>query len=70
MGYCIVYSHLSFIVVSLLAVTNFSTFKQSDEFTWFPLSRPCGFFSSLLFRANILALWLPFRLKILSRFIY
>jgi len=37
MGYCIVYLHLSFIVVSLLVVTNFSTFKQSDELTWFPL---------------------------------
>jgi len=40
MGYCIVYLHLSFIVLSLLAVTNFSTFKQSDEFTWFPFASP------------------------------
>ena len=69
--YYTVYLHLSFIVVSLLAVANFLTIKQSDEFTWFPLSRPCGFFSfSFLFRADILVLWLSFRLRILSCFTY
>ena len=44
----------------LLTVANFSIIKQSGEFTWFPLSYPCGFFFFFfLFRADILVLWLP-----------
>jgi len=45
MGYYIIYLHLSFIAVSLLAVVNFWTINQSEEFTCFPLSHPRGFFS-------------------------
>jgi len=37
----------------MLAVANFSTIKQSNESTWFPLSYPCGFFSFLFGEAQV-----------------